>query len=497
MPAITIEQAFQMAMALQQAGRLAEAEEACRRILAAQPDSLRATVLLGNTLADLGRWPEAVAVLERARQIDPHRPEVHFNLGNTHARAGDLGQAVASYRQALSLNPSHGKTHTNLGNVLMEQGYLDEAASHFRPALALQPDAPEMHYNLGVALSRSGQWDKAIACFRRAIDLKPDYADPHWALAPVLLRLGRHEEGWRVHARHDHCPEPAAPPREFAAPLWDGSRADGETILIHEEQGHGDAIQFLRYVPLVRERAHAARVIVECPPLLSRLVRQSGGFGAEIVDRQDTTAPASPSLPPFDRHLPFLHLPFAIEQWEPLAMAQPYLQATAESRAAWRAKLGARSHFRVGLAWAGNPQHRNDRQRSMPPEKLLPLLRLPGATFQTLQVKPPDGQPPALIDAGLIDLTADITDFADTAALITELDLVITVDTAVAHLAGALGRPVWTLLPFVPDWRWGLEREDTPWYPTMRLFRQPAPGDWESVIHRVAQELSTLMAPRA
>jgi len=493
MPAITIEQALQMAIAHQQAGRLAEAEEACRRILAVQPGSLRTTVLLGNTLSDLARWPEAVAAFQRALQIAPDRPEIPFNLGNTYARAGDADKAIASYQQALALSPEFRKAHTNLGNVLMECDRLEEAISHFRRALALQPDGPEMHYNLGVALSRSAQWDETIARFQRAIDLKPDYADPHWALAPVLLRLGRHEEGWRILTRHGQCPEPAVPQRDFAAPKWDGSPAEGQTILIHEEQGHGDAIQFLRYVPFIRARARAGRVIVECPAPLKRLVRQSGSFGAEIVDRD---APATP-LPSFDRHIPFLDLPSALGQWEPLPMVEPYLQADSTSRALWREKLGIRSHLRVGLSWAGNPRHRNDRHRSMPPERLLPLLHLPGITYYTLQIKPSTGQPRSLMEVGLIDLTGDITDFADSAALLAELDLVITVDTAVAHLGGALGRPVWTLLPFVPDWRWGLEREDTPWYPTMRLFRQPAPGDWDSVIHRVVAELSKLTAQRA
>jgi len=492
MPAITIEQALQMAIADQQAGRLPEAEEACRRILAVQPGSLRATVLLGNILSDLGRWAEAEAAFQRALQIAPDRPEVHFNLGNTYAKAGTLEMAIASYRQALALRPDFQKAHANLGNVLMESDRLEESISHFRRALALQPDGPEMHYGLGVALSRAAQWDEAIACLRRASELQPDYADPYWALAPILLRLGQYEEGWRIHARYGESPDHVLPARCFPVPKWDGTSAQGETILIYEEQGHGDAIQFLRFIPFIRERSLAGKVIVECASPLFRLVRQSPGFGAEIVEPD---APAAP-LPPFHRHLPFLDLPFVLERWAPLPMAEPYLQADPASRAVWREKLRPRSHFRVGLAWAGNPRHRNDRRRSMPPEKLRPLFRIPGITFHSLQMNLPAGQPQPLMEAGLIDLTDGITDFADTAALVAELDLVITVDTAVAHLAGALGRPVWTLLPFVPDWRWGLDREDTPWYPSMRLFRQPTPGDWESVIRRVAKELSMLTTQR-
>ncbi|MDR3403476.1 MAG: tetratricopeptide repeat-containing glycosyltransferase family protein [Chthoniobacter sp.] len=494
MPAITIEQALQIAIAQQQAGRLAEAEEGCRRVLAVQPGSLRASVLLGNTLADMGRWKESAAAFQRALQLDPHRPQIHFNLGNSYARDGDLEKAIASFRQALALKPDYAKAHTNLGAVLMEQNRLPEAVPHFQRALALAPGDPEMHFNLGIVLARSGQWEEAIACYRRALDLQPDYADAHWALMSDLLRLGRYEEGWRAQERHGHCPDPIVRPRNFPVPPWDGSPAEGQTILIHEEQGYGDEIQFLRYIPFVQQRARPARIIVECQPPLSRMLRQSGTFGVEIVNRGDT--PATP-LPPFDRSISFLDLPFVLQQWEPVPMAAPYLRVDDAARATWREKLGNSPHRRVGLCWAGNPRHRNDRQRSIPPERLLPLLAVPAVTFHTLQVRPPDGRPKGLLNAGLIDLTDEISDFADTAALIAELDLVVTVDTVIAHLAGALGRPVWMLLPFAPDWRWGLEREDTPWYPTMRLFRQPAPGDWNAVIGRVIEELSTLAAKRA
>jgi hypothetical protein len=250
--------------------------------------------------------------------------------------------------------------------------------------------------------------------------------------------------------------------------------------LLHAEQGVGDAIQFLRYVPMAVERARAARVILECPSSLTRLIAQSGEWGAEIIARQSWDGAG---LPAFGLHLPLLSLPFALGVYEPLRMPQPYLRASPEARYACRSLLAA-DGFRVGLVWAGNPRHQEDRRRSMAFEQLLPLLRVPNVHFYSLQIEP---RSPA--DAVVSDLAPHLTDFAETAAMVSELDLVICVDTAVAHLAGALGRPVWTLLPFVPDWRWGLEREDATWYPTMRLFRQRKAGDWEDVIRRVSEAL--------
>lgn len=484
MPATLIEHAFQAAAVLQQTGRFTEAERAYRQILVAQPGYLPACVGLGNTLSAMGRWPEAVDVLERALKFDSSRPEIHFNLGNNHAKRGQWEPAVASYRQALALRPNCAKTWTNLAGVLMEQEHLDEAVAHFQRAVQLYPLESLMHYNLGVALARSGRGEEAITCYRQAIELQPDYANAHWALAPELLRHGQYEEGWRVYARHGRCPGPNPFQRNFAVPPWDGTHAEGETILVHEEQGNGDAIQFLRYVTLLRERSRAARVIIECPAPLCRLFQQSDICRGMIIEPRKDPDPIPPAC---DRHISFLDLPFVLRQWEPLPMTQPYLQSPTGC-----ARGSGSPRLQVGLVWAGNPRQLNDRRRSLPPEKLLPLFRTPNVDFHSLQVRPEGGPPAFLTQAGLVDRTASITDFADTAALLQQLDLVITVDTSVAHLAGALGRPTWTLLAFVADWRWGLKGEDTPWYPSMRLFRQPALGDWDAVIRRVGEELSTL-----
>ena len=552
MAALTIEQAFQLALAHHQAGRLAEAEAIYRQVLAAEPRHADALHLLGVLAAGEGRFDEALELIQKAILLLPVQPIFHMNLGVAYRRLGRLEEAVAclqraaalgqemaavhmnlgdalyglgriddsiaSSQRALALRPDYAEAHSNLGNALAKKRRWDEAAACYHRALALKPDYAEAHNNLGNAFIEHHRWDEALACCQRALALKPDlieaygnlgvalvemggpsaaldfyrqtiasrpdFAPAHWNLALLLLRIGRYEEGWKEYEWRWRYEGFASPKRNFSAPQWDGSPVAGGAILLHTEQGFGDALHFLRYVPFVAGRV--GRAIFECPPELARLITQSGGWNADIIVR-DGGPP-----PPFDCHLPLLSLPLALGRFEPMPMAAPYLGADPGLRAAWRERLGVSSNRRVGLAWAGSPKHQNDGRRSIEAEQFLPFLRTSCVSFFSLQVRPPGALPQALADAGVIDLTAHITDFADTAALMAELDLIITVDTAAAHLAGALGRPVWTLLPFVPDWRWGLEREGTPWYPTMRLFRQPSPGDWDSVIGRVAEELAAL-----
>lgn len=334
----------------------------------------------------------------------------------------------------------------------------------------------EAYANLGACHLVQGRFAEALAVCQQALEKRPDFAPAHWNYSHPLLLLGRYEEGWREYEWRWQCPPLCDSRRDFSAPQWDGAPAPGRTILLHAEQGFGDAIQFVRYVPVVREHAGGARLILGCMPSLVRLLRESGEWGADIVADQGSGA-SSP--PPFDLHIPLLSLPLALGMPEPLRMSAPYLRAGAT--------------LRVGIAWEGNPAHRNYlRRRVVPLEKFAALFQTPGAAFYSLQLSPTAAQSQMISEARVLDLTAHLTGFADTAALIGELDLVITVDTAVAHLAGAMGKAVWTFIPFVPDWRWGLEKDDTPWYPSMRLFRQPAIGDWDSVIARVATELRAM-----
>jgi hypothetical protein len=271
--------------------------------------------------------------------------------------------------------------------------------------------------------------------------------------------------------------------------MWAGDPIPARTLRVRCEQGFGDAIQFLRYLPLACGRAAAQQIRLECPRELARLFARNTQGMVTINSRENEEGSG---IPNGDEHIPLMSLPFALGHLAPFATAGPYLVPDPSIRAAWNQRLLATGGLRIGIAWAGNPVHIRDSSRSIDPSLLAPLLRVPGATFYSLQVKTGVTSPNALGDLGLIDQTPDFTDFDDTAALLAELDLIISVDTAVAHLAGALAQPVWTLLPHIADWRWGLEGASTPWYPTMRLFRQRVSGDWPAVIQQVAQELETL-----
>ncbi len=300
----------------------------------------------------------------------------------------------------------------------------------------------------------------------------------------MLLLAGQYEEGWHEYEWRWLCASHAHRQRRFSVPRWDGQPAPGRTILVHAEQGFGDALQFVRYLPLIIERAGGSGIILECRPEQASLFKQFESPRMRVVER----SASDETLPPFDLHLPLLSAPLTLREFAPLPAKAPYLVADSKLRDRWRRRLGCEAKFRVGLAWAGDPGHGHDRRRSIPPEKLSPLLEVPGIEFVSLQVAG-DPLPAKLADSGIRDFRKEIADFSDPAALIAELDLVITVDTATAHLAGALGRPVWVLLPFVPDWRWGVAREDSPWYPSMRLFRQFEPGEWDDVVQRVIAEI--------
>jgi len=470
-----------LGVSLRRLDRLAEAVAHFRQALALDPRLVDAHMNLGEALFALGEVDESIVCSQRALELRPDFPEALDNLGNAFAEKRRFTEALACHQRAVALAPQLASAHNDLGHSLLENGRPEEAVASFQRALALQPSLVRAQGNLAVTLAAMGRVDEALALYRQALAAQPGMAEIHWNHALLSLQLGRWEEGWREYEwRWRYAGFPSRR-RNFPAPQWDGAPAPGATILIHSEQGIGDAIQFMRYVPLVCERAKAARVVVECEPSLARLLTQGGEWNAEIVAREGWEGV---SLPPFDLHLPLLSLPWVLKQFAPLAMPNPYLHADAELRAAWRERLGA-GGFRVGLAWAGNSKHKGDRRRSLVPGQLDPLFRVPGVELINLQVAASD------IPASVRNLTTHIADFADTAALIAELDLVVTVDTAIAHLAGALGRPVWTLLPFVPDWRWGLGCDDTIWYPTMRLFRQGTPGRWHEVIERVAAELQT------
>ena len=505
--------------ALMKLGRVAEAVSAHARAAALKPAEPRFAHALGATLIEAGRFAEAEAALGRAVALAPNLADAHSSLGMARARQGRHAEAEPCYRRALEIDPKHLRAMINLGSALLALRRHEEFAAIQRRALAVDPDFAEAHANLAAALLVLGDHAGAEAAARRALELKPELAEPRNTLATALERQGRVDEalavleraalhgpvdergeahfgralmllrrgdfarGWREYewrwgSRRHH----RGARRDFALPQWLGEDIAGRTLLLHAEQGLGDTIQFLRYAPMAARRG--AKVVLEVPASLARLAATVEGVGA--------VAAAGGALPPFDLHCPLLSLPLAFAtRLESIPAATPYLRADPRAAAAWRRRFAAKPGLAVGLAWAGNPDYPGDRDRSLDPALLAPLLKAKNATFYSLQV----GAAAAAIaqapgGGGVESLGREFADFADTAASVAALDLVVAADTAVAHLAGALNRPVWILLPFASDWRWLVDRADSPWYPSAALFRQERPGGWAGVIERVAAKLA-------
>ena len=477
-----------LARTLRALGREEEAAESYRELVAAAPDDARTHVDLGESLQALKRHQEAIESFHRALAIEPADARALNDLGVAQEGVGRPEDAVASYRRALAVAPQHAGAHHNLGNALKALGGHEEAIESFQKALAIMPDFAEAEINLGAALQALNRHRAAIASFRRAQALRPDFAEAHWNESLAALCLGDFEAGWPKY-EYRWLRKDAAPRRSFDRPPWRGEGdLGGKTILLHAEQGFGDTIQFVRFVPPVVRLG--ATVVLEVQQSLVALV--AGSLGVLLPGHEDrvTVVGRGDPLPTFDVFCPLLSLPLALATTvSTIPAAVPYLEPPPERVAAWRARLvGGRR--RVGIAWSGQPAHINDRRRSIPLAALAPLLSRPDIDFYVLQNQVRDGDREAMEKTpGLTYLGDELADFADTAALASLMDLVISVDTSIAHLAGALARPLWVLLPFSPDWRWMLDRDDSPWYPTARLYRQPAIGDWDAVIARVAAAL--------
>jgi len=467
--------------ALQAQGKLEEATDSFRRAIAVNPNLPEAHNNLGFALAEQGSPELAMQSLERALALRPDFPEALNNLGMILEAAGRSREAIASLERALALRPDYAEAHNNLGNALAAVGRLDEAVSSYHRALGLRPDYAEAHGNLGQALQAQGQVDAAIACFDAALARLPTLARANLNKALALLLKGDFAAGWPLFEWRWEALGPRTARRHLGQPLWLGETPlAGRTILLHHEQGLGDTVQMLRYVAPLTDLG--ARVIVEVPEALAAIAATVRGSPTIVVEG----AP----VPAFDTQCPFMSLPLALKTTlDTIPATVPYLHAPAPVPFAWRNRLGAKLCRRVGLAWSGALGHRNDAQRSLPAPALAPLLDL-NFEFHSLQkeYRATELDLPAMTGR-IRDWAAELDDLAATAGLIEQLDLVITVDTAVAHLAGALGKPVWLLLPFAPDYRWLLDRPDSPWYPTMRLFRQPSSGDWDTVISRVIAAL--------
>jgi tetratricopeptide (TPR) repeat protein len=473
-----------LGLSFQALGQIDQAVECFQQALRARPDFPEAHNNLGALLIQNGKSAEALDHCRAALRLRPTYEEAHNNLGNALQHLGKTEEAIAHHREALRLNPNYADALNNLGVAFQRLGRLEEAVAQCTNALLIKPDYAEAHNNLGMALRLQGNWDEALVHYQRALQLKPDYPDPHWNEALVWLVRGDFERGWPEYEWR--WTQPGFLRRSFPQPLWDGSDLNGRTILLHTEQGLGDTLHFVRYASVVHQRG--GRIVLECQPPLLRLLA-----GVPGIDR--LVAQGEP-LPEFDVHAPLLGLPAIFRTTvDTIPAAVPYLHADDKLVQRWRKELESLGGFKVGIAWQGNPGFLHDLLRSIPLKHFARLAQVEGVRLVSLQKGPGVDQLGDL--AGrfpVLDLGTRLDEesgaFMDTAAVMVNLDLVITSDTAIPHLAGGLGVPVWLALALSPDWRWLLERADSPWYPTMRLFRQTRCGDWDDVFERMAEELS-------
>ena len=474
------------ASSLHRAGRLDAAAQAYARILHEWPDETGALTPFAAIALARGEAEQALALVERALAAAPDEVIALSVQGAALQRLGRLDAARESFERVLAQQPGHAESWNNRGVVLRQDGRLDEALASYDRALSLRPDYAAAHNNRGNVLQDLRRLDAANESFDRAIALRPQYAEAWWNKARLRILQGDYEEGWRLAEWRWRGPQRHYL-RDFGRPLWLGDApVAGRTVLVHAEQGQGDCIQFCRYAPMVA--ALGARVVLEVSAALVALI-------GTLDDRIAVIEQGRP-LPPFDLHCPVMSLPHAFRTTvDTIPGEVPYLRADPARRAAWQRRLGPRTRRRVGLAWSGSPDQAEDRRRSLPVRMLEPLFELP-FEFHALQrdVRPGDAD----FLAGCAAVTrhdAELSDFAETAALAEEMDLVVSVCTSVAHLAGALARPTWILLSFMPDYRWMLDRPDSPWYPTATLLRQRSFNDWAPVVAEARERLRSLAGP--
>lgn len=520
----TPQEALNEAVALHQAGRVAQAAQIYQRILQVEPRNVHALHLLGLVAHQTGQQETAANLIGQAIAIDPSHSFMHNNLGGAQRALRQLDAAENSCREALRLAPDYVEAHNNLGLVLREKGDNAGAAAAYREAIARRPEMADAHLNLSVALGDLGEvhesiaaaeaalrynprlidalvqlslqltdlgrLDEAIAACDRALALQADHAEAHSSRALALLSKGDFARGlpeyeWRWRTK-------TMVPRAMFAPRWDGSPLAGRTLLLYVEQGKGDILQFIRYAPLIK--ATGGRVVFECDKDLQPLLSTCPGIDSFLAPGE--------LLPRIDVHAPLLSVPGLLRTTlDNIPCQTPYLRANPAMAENWRSKLARTEGFKVGIAWQGSQAFRGDRWRSPPLALFEPLARVPGVRLISLQKGLGTEQIAQLGAKFEVLELAELDDaggaFMDTAALMHSLDLVVTSDTSIAHLAGALARPVWVALAVAADWRWLQDRRDSPWYPTMRLFRQTTLGDWSPVFAELAAELQNAVQAKA
>lgn len=472
---------YSMAMALLNVRKYDNAVAAFRRAVELNPGFTEALFHLGGTLFSLGQFEDAIAVYRRWLSREPRSFEALCGLGMSLRDSGRPSEAVDVMREAVAIRPDSAQAHNTLGVSLAKTDKTQEAVDVFRRATELQPNNATSFKNLGVGLAELGKYDESIAALQHAIELKPDMPEAHGNLGLLSLMKGDFKRGWAEYEWRWRAQLTfLSPPRDFTQPRWNGERLGGKKILVYAEQGFGDSIQFVRYLPMV-ERAGGS-VVLECQAELVRLLGKAAGVN-QIV-------PAGDPLPGFHCQCPLLSLPIIFStDLNTIPVKIPYLSPNPAIVERWKKRIDSLpAAFKVGLVWAGSTKNQHDRKRSITFDQVARLADIPRVHFFSLQ-KDRRNQSPPPPGMTFIDWTDELRDFEETAGLIANLDLVIAVDTAAAHLAGAIGKPVWVMVSFVPDWRWMLDRADSPWYPTMRIFRQKSARDWDRVIQDVSDAL--------
>ncbi len=499
-------------------GHLQEAQAALDAIFEIDPEQADALHLQGLIALDHKNYEKAETLFSKALEKRPDFPLAHYNRGNGFRETKQLERAAESYHRAIEyvpdfcdalgnlgltyillkddvravkyllnaliLKPDYAQALNNLGNIYRRQNRHKEAGTLYRKSVADDPGFAPGFSNVGNSYRDLGQMDRAIDYFERALKIDPDLADAHNNLGLAYLLTGAFEEGWREYQwRHKVENGPPAV-THHQKPKWDGSDFSGKTLYIYPEQGFGDVIQFSRYIPLVANRG--GHIIYRVAPVLAELVGTLDSVGAINLESE-------PEPKNFDIHVSLMDLPQVMRTTiENIPGNCPYFHVDKNRIKIWGRRLGVKKSFRVGLIWAGQPNHENDHNRSIDPGIFAPLCKIDEVSLFSLQMGHPD-QASEVFGKDVTDLTSQINSFSDTAAAMKNLDLVLSVDTSAAHLAGAIGCKVWTLLPFMPDWRWLLNRTDSPWYPQMTLYRQPEIGDWSSVIGQVAGDIKKLV----
>jgi len=468
-------------------GELNEAQILYQKVLKKEPSNFDAIQLLAIVYSQNKEYKEAINLYKFAIKINPSFPKTYYNIGKTFFELDQFEDALLNYNLAIKYNPNYFEAYNNRGLVLEKFKYYDEALASYDFAIKLKSNYSEAFNNRSLALKQLNRLEESLKSLNTAIQLNPNYIDAKMNKSLLKLLIGEYEEGWQLFESRRHKADIKKNYPSYSQPLWLSNESlEKKTILIHSEQGLGDSLQFCRYL-LLLEKLNPKKIIFEIEKSLISIMQQLNNK-LVIIEK-------SMPLPPFDYYCPLMSLPLAFKtKLETIPANIPYLKVDNVKNKHWQEQLGKKTKPRIGLVWSGSTKHTNDHNRSLKLQQASSLLKLP-FEFHSLQKDIRDGDKQTLKAYKNIDQHhKDIDDFSDTAALVNQMDLIISVDTSVAHLAGALGKEVWILLPFIPDYRWLLDRDDSPWYPTAKLFRQSQIGDWNSVIQQLISELSKLFS---